>query len=120
MRSSWGALSSPLLSGPSAGEMSRRRRWRMRERRNEPTKSAMPERSDQGRSKGVAETRSQIDVAAGDVAQIGQADIGDVDRVRLRQEPVQQVGVLRGLHVDREAEILAGLLGDPRDRGDRR
>ena len=35
-----------------------------------------------------------------------------VDRARLRQEAVQQVGVLGGLHVDGEAEVLGGLLGD--------
>ena len=43
-----------------------------------------------------------------------------VDRARLRQEAVEQVGVFGRLHADREAEILARLLGDLRDRGDRR
>jgi molecular chaperone GrpE len=41
--------------------MSQMRRWRLRERRNEPTKSATPEQSDRGRrSEGAAETRAQI------------------------------------------------------------
>ena len=47
-------------------------------------------------------------------------DIPDIDRIRLRQEAVEQVGVFGRLHADREAEILACLFGDLRDRGDRR
>ena len=43
-----------------------------------------------------------------------------VDRARLRQEAVQQVGILRRLHAYGEAQILGRLLGDQPDCGYRR
>jgi len=36
------------------------------------------------------------------------------------QKPIEQIGVLRSLHMDGEAEVFAGLFGDGGDRGDRR
>ena len=55
------------------------------------------------------------DVPPDQVAQEHDADIGAVERTRLRQEAVQQVGVLHGLHVHGEAEVLGRLLGDARE-----
>jgi hypothetical protein len=46
--------------------------------------------------------------------------IANFDRARLREEAVQQVGVLGRLHAYREAEILGGLLADLRNGGNRR
>ena len=43
-----------------------------------------------------------------------------VDRAGLREEAVEQVGVLGRLHVHGKAEVLGRLLCDGRDGGDRR
>src|SRR4051794_9938707 len=59
-------------------------------------------------------------VAADQVFQKDDADVADIDSTRLREKPIQQIGVFGRLHADREAQILARLLGDFRDCGDRR
>ena len=68
----------------------------------------------------LADRNRLQDVPPDQVAQEHDAHIGAVERTRLRQEAVQQVGVLHGLHVHGEAEVLGSLLGDAGNRGHRR